>query len=106
MAVEKRGTFYARGARRVTYRQPDHSSGFVIKGQCGAAAVACVFRVQSITLCVAGRMPKMGFLGSLKKALSCHVRAFCSSGCRLYAVEMYNNDKNGPRINPWGTLLC
>lgn len=68
------------GARCVTYRQPDHSSGFVMKGQCGAAAVACVFRVQSITLRDAGRMPKMGLLRSLKKA-------FCSSGCRLDAVK-------------------
>lgn len=82
-----------------------------MKGQCGAAAVACVFRVQSITLRGAGRMPKMGLLGSLKKIFSCHMRAFCSSGCRLDAVkmytnvEMYNNDKNGPRINPWGTSL-
>lgn len=50
------------GARCVTYRQPDHSSGFVMKGQCGAAAVACVFRVQSVTLRGAGRMPKMGLL--------------------------------------------
>lgn len=57
------------GARCVTYRQPDHSSGFVMKGQCGAVAVACVFRVQSITLRGAGRMPKMGLLMSLKKII-------------------------------------
>lgn len=66
---KKRGTFYARGARRVTYRQPDHSSGFVMKGQCGAAAVACVFRVQSIILRGVGRMPKMGLLSSLKESI-------------------------------------
>lgn len=30
----KKGAFYARGARHVTFKQPDHSSGFVMKGQC------------------------------------------------------------------------